>query len=64
MKNVKLIAGISALLAAVFNFAAKGQTTTDFQEKLSKIVKVDTAVYLVDNQTIGQTPQRTNKNVG
>ena len=63
MKNMKLIAGIAGLLAAVFGFASKGQTTTDFQEKLSKIVKVDTAVFLVDNQTIGQTPG-TNKNVG
>jgi len=61
MKNMKLIAGVVALLSAVFNFASKGQTTTDFQVKLSKAVKVDTAVYLVDNQTITKTP---NKNIG
>lgn len=61
MKNMKLIAGIAGLLAAVFGFTTKGQTTTDFQMKLSKAVKVDTAVYLVDNQTITKTP---NKNTG
>lgn len=63
MKNIKLLAGIAGLLAACFGFASKGQST-DFQDKLSKVVKIDTAVYLVDNQTIGQTPQGTNKNVG
>lgn len=64
MKNIKLIAGVAGLLAAFFGFASKEQATTAFQEKLGKIIKVDTAVYLVDNQTIGQTPQGTNKNVG
>lgn len=63
MKNMKLLAGIAGLLAACFGYASKGQTT-DFQNKLSKIVKIDTAVYLVDNQTIGKTPEGTNKNVG
>lgn len=63
-KNMKIIAGIAGLLAAFFGIAAKGQAITAFQEKLCKIVKVDTAVYLVDNQTIGQTPGGTNKSVG
>ena len=58
MKNTKLVAGIAGIITLLLGLAVKGKETTDFQNKLSKIVKVDTVTYIADNKTIGRTPQR------
>jgi len=60
----KAVAGLAGIVALAFGFASKGDSVTAFQAKLSKVVKVDTAVYLADSHTITQTPTGTNKNVG
>jgi hypothetical protein len=59
MKNTKIIAGVIGLIALFFGFASKGKVTTDFQKMVSKVVKVDTTMYLAENHTIGNTPSKT-----
>jgi len=63
MKANKLIVAVTGILAVALGFVVKGKTTTDFQNRLSQVINVDTAVYLADGHTIGQTPSR-DKSVG